>query len=93
MVVYAEQYTDPPELTPTARSDTIASSQSSFLLMFSSPFAASTANALVHTTDAELDRPPPLGTVPSHTMSMPTDVNFPRFFCSSSDTPLRPDLK
>jgi hypothetical protein len=61
--------------------------------MFSSPLAARTASELVHTTDAELDKPPPLGTVPSQTMSMPTDVNLPRFFCSSSDTPLRPDLK
>ena len=89
-----KEQTHPPELTPTALSDTIATSVNFVLSTASSPLAFITASALVQTNAALLDNPPPLGTVPSTSTSMPTETkSWPFFSCSNFDAPLMPALK
>src|ERR1700761_7353716 len=80
MSTMVREFTYPPEFTPTERSETMASSVSSFLPILSSPFAFRTARALAHTKAALLDNPPPAGTVPSAKISILTGVYFPCFW-------------
>jgi hypothetical protein len=86
--------TYPPELTPTARSFTIASSVSSVLSTVFSPLANMIASELVLTTAALELNPPPTGTVPSISRFMLHGLkSFPYFFLNKPNTPFRPLLK
>ena len=84
----------PPELTPTARSLTMASSVNCVLSTSVTPLAYMTARAEAETNAAELLSPPPTGTVPSNNTSILLGLKpAPYCFRRISRAPRRPDLK
>jgi hypothetical protein len=83
----------PPEFTPTALSDTIANSVSSFFVITSSLAALKAAKALAQQKAALLDNPPPAGTLPSARISISTALYSPYFSRSKPAAPFKPALK